>query len=275
MILRRRLRRMPPALLGMGVKRTLIQSLTALGLTTGLQLALDAGDANSYTSGQSWLDTNGNNCDFFLGADGSATASDPTFTGTPGGLSSEEYWAFDGGDYFTRAAANDAWINNLHKGSAAFTLAGYIWPGSLAVLATLFGTNGQNTANIGVDLLIAATTGNIGARCRAAGVLALNQNGSAIPVSAWSFFAWSQNEAGGAGASFLQVNSTVTTFNGVYTTPSASDATYTAQIGAAGNAVNPLRSGSRLPLFMAWEGAALTQAQLLAVFNATRGRFGI
>src|SRR5688572_16443964 len=45
----------------------LYQEIQGLGLTTGLQFSLDAGSADSYTSGQSWLDLSGNGQDFFRG----------------------------------------------------------------------------------------------------------------------------------------------------------------------------------------------------------------
>ena len=44
-----------------------ITMLRRLGLTNGLKLCLDAGDANSYTSGEPWLDTSGNGYDFNRG----------------------------------------------------------------------------------------------------------------------------------------------------------------------------------------------------------------
>ena len=101
----------------------LITTIRRCGLTTGLKLCLDKGDANSYASGQSWLDVSGNGYDFFLGATGGAEASDPTSNGTAGGRSPEEYWSFDGVQFFRLASANPTWVNNFHKDNAKFTLA--------------------------------------------------------------------------------------------------------------------------------------------------------
>jgi hypothetical protein len=55
-----------------------------LGLVTNCKLVLDAGEASSYTSGQSWLDLSGNGYDFFLGSTSGAAANDP-FGGPLGG----------------------------------------------------------------------------------------------------------------------------------------------------------------------------------------------
>ena len=75
--------------------------LTSNSLTTNLKLCLDAGDINSYSgSGQKWLDRSGLGHDFFLGVDGSANTDDPTFNGSPGNASSNEYFSVDGGDFF-------------------------------------------------------------------------------------------------------------------------------------------------------------------------------
>jgi len=109
-----------------GVKKptnvTLIDAITTAGLTSGLQLALDAGDTNSYSgSGQSWLDTSGNGYDFFRGITGGANSDDPTFNGTSGGISINEYWSFDGDDFFIYDSANETWMNNLHKNNAQWS----------------------------------------------------------------------------------------------------------------------------------------------------------
>ena len=69
---------------GTGKNYPLIDYIGELSLNSNLVLCLDAGDANSYTSGQKWLDRSGNGYDFFLGTTDSVQASDPTFNGTPG-----------------------------------------------------------------------------------------------------------------------------------------------------------------------------------------------
>ena len=110
------------------IQPTLITAITTAGLTSGIQYALDAGDSNSYSgTGQSWLDTSGNEQDFFRGADGSASTDDPTFNGTAGGLSDTEYWSFDGGDFFRYDSAQETWMDNLHKNNARFAFMAWVF----------------------------------------------------------------------------------------------------------------------------------------------------
>ena len=108
-----------------------IDTLTDNSLTTNLKLCLDAGDENSYTSGQSWLDLSGGGYDFFLGATGSAEATDPTFNGSAGGLTSAEYFSIvSEPEYLTYDSALETWMNNLHKNSANFSMCFWLWPTS-------------------------------------------------------------------------------------------------------------------------------------------------
>jgi hypothetical protein len=118
------------------------------GLTSGLRLCLDAGDGLSYRSGQSWLDRSGNGYDFFLGLNGSAAGDDPTFNGTPNLHSSNEYFGYDGGDFFAYDSVNEAWMQNLHKAGAVYSMMGigFVAPfSSLSLFATA-----NLTSHIGV-----------------------------------------------------------------------------------------------------------------------------
>lgn len=244
-----------------------------LGLTSGFQLALDAGDAASYTSGESWLDRSGNGYDFFRGATGAGgEASDPTFNGSAGGLSSSEYWSHDGGDYFTYDTTNEAWMNTLHKDSAVGTILFWAKPASLSVNQGLFGTGGAGAANIGMRILFTSAA-LLGFICVAGGTTSLNVSSDVgLAVGAWRFCGVSWDEAA---SSFTFYGNGTTAFQGVnYTSPSASNATFTAQIGAAGNAAIPVASGTLMAMTLAWT-VALSIPQMNALFNATRGRFGV
>jgi len=111
----------PPSFGGRGT--SLINTLKNLGLTTNLRVCLDAGDLNSYDgTSQTWKDLSGGGYDFFRGTSSSSDSSDPTFNGTAGRLSSGEYLSYDGGDYFTLAQTNPAWVNTFHKAGAKFTI---------------------------------------------------------------------------------------------------------------------------------------------------------
>ncbi len=100
-------------------------AIVSLGLTTGLQFCVDAGDILSITSASptKWLDRSGNGYDFNFGSGSGSDAADPTFTGTPGGNSSSEYLALDGGDYLTYDTTNETFMDALHKNSALFAWA--------------------------------------------------------------------------------------------------------------------------------------------------------
>ncbi len=248
-------------------KLSALQAIQALGLTTGLQLCLDAGDENSYTSGQVWNDRSGNAYNFNRGSSSGAEGSDPTFNGTAGQLSGNEFWSFDGGDYFTLGQANPTSINNLHKNNAVFALAAWIRVSALD--NSLFGTGPFP----GILWLI-----------RPAGVLRVNvQNGSgtvvnmdsvaAVGTNAWTFIASVINEAAGTG--LAQINSTQEVKSVSYSSPSSSNAPDAVKIGAEADNDFPLPNGSRIAMFNAWEGTIPTAANLLAFYNLTRGRFGV
>lgn len=248
--------------------------LRRLGLATNLRLCLDAGDAASYTSGQKWLDTSGNGYDFFLGLDGSATATDPTFNGTAGGLSSAEYFSFDGADYFTYDTTNETWMENLHKDNAIFTFMAWVYIGAQGSSQGLFGNNAATNTNIGIVWQVASS--NVQALTVTNGTAAsmLQTSSTTVPAGSWLCLGASLNEATGAGGIIWFQNGVTNTDTSTYTSPSASGATFTSAIGSRGNANGILTNNSRMAMFMAWE-AALSLSQMTAFYNATRGRFGI
>lgn len=242
--------------------------ISNLGLTSGLKLCLDAGDSASYTSGQSWLDTSGNGYDFFRGATGSATTDDPTFNGTPGALTASEYWSFDGDDFFTYDSTNEAWMNNIHKDGATFTIV--VW-------AYLGAANSQGLVGTGVSgggktgFYFSSSSGGLLSFVVATGAgVALNQTGPAlVGTGQWVMFTLSVAENGGATAGFFGQNNSFSTFNPAYTAPSAAAATDTFGIGRRGATEGILSAGGRVAMVAIWEGVTLTQAQVLSIYNAT------
>ena len=263
---------------------SLLGIITALGLQSNLKLCLDAGDLVSYSgSGQSWLDRSGGGYDWFRGADGSATATDPTFNGTAGGLSLSEYWSFDGGDYFTYDTTNEAWMSNIHKDNAAFTM--------LFIMYPIAGTSNQrvwsntNTSSeVGSELLITSSETLQFYTTNGSGGYPINKTtDGSVSGSAWQFIAVSLNEATGAGGGFFWRNgaymqvSSADTFDSTANTPSSSAATYTTKIGTDGNVANSgfFNNGTRLAGVAIWEGTRLTKANLDDLYSRLRGRFGL
>jgi hypothetical protein len=252
-----------------------IDIIVALGLSANLRLCLDAGDADSYTSGQSWLDRSGNGYDFFRGATNSATTDDPAFNGSAGGLSASEYFSFDGGDYFRYDTTNETWMQNLHKNNAAWTWCAWVRITNTATVRSFFGSNGgAQTTGTGVHI-VANASENLSVRCVNSNSLVLQADSTlAIPTAQWTFAGISFNEAAGAGGSFFYCDGTGETFDGTYSSPSSGNASQTFEIGARGNGNGPLASGERMAGFMMWD-AALSQANLTAIYNATRSRYGV
>lgn len=249
-------------------------ALAKLGALEGAKLILDAGDGASYTSGQKWLDLSGNGYDFFLGADGAATATDPTFNGTADRKSSGEYFSFDGGDYLTYDTTNETWMQNVHKNNAKLTIA--LWAYHVDTGVTSYcGTRGDTT---GTGFIYARLSG-VGVqafRCFNAGVDCLTIDGTSttqLPLNQWGMTAISIDEAAGTGSFFM--NGVQETFTSTYVGPSAGNASFTFQVGARGNANSPVSSGTRIGSFMMWEGQTLTLGQLQAIYATTRGKFGV
>lgn len=261
-------------------RKSFSEVLTGLGLTTNLKLCLDAGDILSWPkSPTKWLDRSGGGYDFDLGTSSTGEAADPAYQGVPGRKTKGEFFEFDGAKYFQYDAANEAWMENCHKNNALFSVLMWVRVGSISANSSLIGTNGGNAA-VGTGWHIAQTNsgdGHLLFRSVNAGSAAINIETTTAIVAAntMCLVSLSVDEAAGASGGFFGVNTTFETFTSTYASPAAGGASRVLEIGARGNGDAPINSGSRLAGVMAWEGVALTQAQVTAVFNATRGRFGV
>lgn len=249
----------------------LIHTLKRAGLATNLRMSLDAGDALSYTSGQSWLDRSGNGYDFFRGATSGAEGSDPTFTGTAGQRTSSTYWSFDGGDYFTYDSANEAWMHNLHKANAKWTVLFWWYAGSTGAKCSLFDTYGPGP--IGTAFQFSSSAANKYEVFIVNTSIVMSNVGPTVPATTWHMIALSVDAAAGASGGLWMLNDTPTTFNATYTSPSASNSSGTLQIGVE-NGITIIPNGSRMAMVAAWEGRALTQAELTVVYRLTKSRLG-
>ena len=272
---------MPPAVCGAAPasgNSSLIDIITTLGLTTNLKLCLDAGDADSYDPGvqtAKWLDTSGNGHDFYRGTSGVGDGAEPTFNGSAGGLSSAEYFSFDGGDRLDYDTTNETWMENIHKDNAIFSFMFAYRRGTGASSYRLFNTHISATA-IGFNISHNSNPAVLDFRVG---------NGTSNPFSqqttgtfaqdTWTILQGSLNEATGASGALLKINgSTAETFTSTYTSPStgaAAAATIGSRPGGAGN----LPSGSRLACMAIWEGTALSATNLTDIYNAIKGRFGL
>lgn len=260
-------------LVGRSGNPSLKQALDSRGLSSAAKMILDAGDSASYSSGQTWADRSGGGYNVFLGTTSASEASDPTFNGVAGRLSSFEYFSSDGGDVFTLNQTNPTWANNLHKDGCQWAAAGWVYLPTASDFSCLFGTQGNTVTNAGVRF-----------RCEAAGQhynLSLGSNQTTFtsvlsyPLSQWFFMACSINENGGSAGGIFRCNGTSEIFDPNYSGPTTSPANSTFQLLAKGGGNQALQAGGRIAMFVLWEGAAISDAMLASVYNATRGRFGL
>lgn len=210
-----------------------------------------------------------------LGGGGSLNSEDPTPHGEAGGMSREEYYEFDGTQFFTRVGAtNTAEIESLHKDGALLTAVGMIWIDNLAASHGVFGTNGGDLDSIGVGLSI-PTTGLLRFRAsNGSGVAALSVTSTAALIAGrWNFFAVSIDEA--ANVSRFNINGVASISTGTYASPSAANASFLMELASLGNdATTPLRAGDRLAQ-LAMFTSAMSADELEAIWQRSRVRFGI
>lgn len=253
-----------------GGNKSLSQIISDLGLTTNLKLCLDAGDANSYDPAvqtDKWLDVSGNGYDLFRGSVTGSDAADPTFNGTAGGLSDNEYFSYDGGDWFTYDSTLETWMNNLHKNNAIFTIVTAFYKPSLGDAVRIVTTRTTSTTSPGIYLRINSDdTFTFLERS--------NQifTSTAQTTAGWNILAMSFNE-GSSSLSFM-LNGAAESASVSYTSPSTTNSSLF-RIGTAVATTNPNPAGIRTAVTSMWEGTALTSQNLADLYDALKGRFGL
>lgn len=245
------------------------------GLATGLKLCLDAGDDESYSSGQKWLDTSGGGYDFYRGAGSGSEGSDPTFNGTVGRRSSGEYFSGDGGDYFTYDSANETWMNDLHKNgklTSAFCGVHVAADATLPIFSTWGNTS---NADHGVRFAYAASVDKLFVSYAWGSAPALNLldwpadtgwpytrlTGYSLTVAASAPYTYVYDGVTGGG-----------TFPA--TTPSSTNASDTLHLLAEGSVSSIAPNDTRMYFLAIWTPAELSAGQFMALHNTVRGRFG-
>lgn len=256
---------------------TLLQAISDRGILSGLKVCLDATDKLSITSASptKWLDRSGNGYDFNFGSGSGADAADPTFVGRPGGNSSGEYLSFDGGDYLTYDSANETAFEALHKDSAIWGACGWLYAGSTG-WRSLFGTSDSSFSIRGVQVAFSSLTTftvRVGNSTAPVGTSFDRVSVVASILNNWAFWGFGIDEP--ANSYRENINGVAASIACTYNAPSAVAAKHVLQIGAAGNAENPMKAGDRMACTALWQGYAPTAADLAAIFSATRGRFGV
>lgn len=260
---------------------SLVNELTNLGLLSNLKVCLDAGDPNSYPgSGQTWFDLSGNGNHFYRGSGSGSDSADPTYVGNGNGGTYREYFSYDGGDYFTLATANPSWLQTFHKAGAKFTIAEWVYTGDLTTPSSDFCMMGDSTRSDGFTYVGFFFGG--GTAAPAGGVSLVIGNGggayayskdsvATAPTLSFAFLGVAVDMA--AGTVVLQVNGTTESYTGQsLSLPSAASAETTMQIGSSGSGINPDMSGAGISSVAIWD-AAKTGAELLSIYNATKGRY--
>jgi hypothetical protein len=262
---------------------TLYEAIQRLGITSGLKLCLDAGDISSYDgSSQTWTDRSGGSYSFYRGSGSGSDGADPTFNGTAGNQTSSEYFALDGGDYFTLNQANPSWVTAMHKTGATFTIAEWVRPGTIGA-GNYYGYLGDQTSGspttgfvFGINAAdLGGATGALAAQINNASVSKWLKTSTALVTgSTWNFVAVSLDM--GAGTVVMQINGTQESTGSQAFTPSPATgaAAATLQIGATGSGTYP-DTAERYGEVGIWQGTALSAAQLSALYEATRSKFGV
>lgn len=254
-------------------------TLKKLGLFSDLQYCLDVGSRESYSgSGQLWNDLSGLGTNFMLGSTSGASADDPTFTGNAGGLDRDTYWAFDGGDHFLiDGTAIPSWANALHQDNAIFSLFGWVYiaaPGSFYRILGNYGNGAFGSSN-GITFSGTSSETLNYAVADGSGGGALVATTTATYGTGWVFMGMSINEAQGANGLMLQVNGSQEFFTSTYVTPSGSAASAGFRLYTNGSTSNNLPNGGRASMQALWLNRQLTAAQMMSVYQATRGRHGV
>lgn len=251
-----------------------------------MRLCLDAGDINSVPSStnQKWLDLSGGGYDFFRGTSGSSEGTDPTFSGTPGALSTEHY-SFDGGDYFTYDTTTENWMQSMGKSGTLITLVAVARIASNTKPFRFFSTLGDTFAEKGWDFGFSSSANKvIYTVTTAGGEFAWVTQGSSsnfpnlssqLPLLA--FFGMSI-EVGNTSPSYtssIVINGTTFTGNNVPLAATTINATNPARLGAAGDLNDISPNGSRLYALALWEGIKYSSNDLQKLYNEIRDRYGI
>lgn len=260
---------------GGGVNPSLKAIIDALGLGTNLKLCLDAGDSESYDPAiqtDKWLDTSGNGFDFYRGSGLGVDSADPTFNGVAGGLSSGEYWSFDGGDFFTYDSPVEAWMSALSADNAkwsCFFVGEFVDSTSnQAVFSTV---NAPSAIGNGLSMRLRSTDENlvIVVGDGVNGATQLLTSGAA--KTGLQFIGITYDEAS---TYTTRVGSAVNrnAINAAYLYPSTSGVA-SCRIGATSVTGFRFGAGTKLYCFAMWEGGVLSSENLAAIYTAFSARF--
>lgn len=249
----------------------------------GFAMHLNAGNILSYDgTSQTWanLDPPSDGLaktayDVYRGNDSVSGSDDPTFNGVAGDESVNEYFSFDGSQYFTlKSGTNTSFINSWHKNNAAFTA--IFWLETPAILPsngnTLFATCDATGTSDGVACQL-SNAGNMSFTATRSGALEFNESTATGFVTAGDIqmLAVSVNEA--ADEIIFYNNGDTEILSCTYTNPTSANAEQKLFIFGRDSG-NPMANGYKL-WDVKFRSNALTAAQLNTIFNAEKAIYGL
>lgn len=253
-----------------GDEQSFYQDIVDAGLTANLQLVLDAGSIDK-GSGQNWLDLSGLGHDFV----GQNTVA---YNGTPGDLSSSEYWLFDGSDNFQYDSANEGWMDDFHQDNADLAMLAWVYVIGSSIKQPICATGRFAGSLTGFDWYLSATE-KADFAVFDAGTNALVSNfADTVPnLNAWNLIGIRIDEAAGVGFHYLNgaynQKGGSDTWNCTYATPNTGGANHIWQIGS--DTGTRFVNNTRMTGLMVWGGGGIIKANMDTFWNATKGRFGL
>lgn len=267
---------------------TLKDILASIGVTP--TLCLDAADRASWSgSGTTWNDVSGNGYHFLRGATGSGSDA-PVFSGNVG-EAANACFTFDGTQFFRLNQANPAFINNMHKANAKFTVialwyapdgAVSYYDGVSNLFGSVYGDTGGNPATslIGVVQRIACNNTNQNYfRVGNGTTTVVFSEGAGNPSTLETYEGdWDPHvtsvDIAASTIAFLQGDRSTVRSAAAYASPTASGASQVLEVGASGNANGIAPNGNKIACFAIIDGVALTVAQQKEVAAKLRLRLG-
>lgn len=267
--------------------KTFLEMIQAASADSGLVMCLDAAALGSYPgSGQTFTDLSGNGNNFYRGANSTSEARDPTFNGTAGSLTENEYFSLDGGDYFNDTLSQ-SWADDWHKNNAEWTLVGVDLIKSSMDPNPLFSSYQATTfdTNRGIDIVVSInpSNGNMSfvMRSMSGSSTALTANPLSTPAYSFSdmlvFWAVAIDESAGASGGFMRWNELTGTFTATYSSPSSLDPPGTYNFGrrvtvGVGSVTIYAASGSRLYTRAAWN-RKLSSTEIANIYAQLQSRY--
>lgn len=205
---------------------------------------LDATKLSSYSgSGQTWsniieapADSESQTAyDFFLGADGTSSTDDPTFTGSAG--DSGAYFSHDGSDMFKIKNGNTSLIAGLHRdngGSPWWFAIAFRTPSSISGFSALFGTSGTGGSGSNSLEFLAGTVNSIRVNVTRGGSFTSNNFGAGLSTSTDYLVIISGDPTVSDDLTVWVNTSTGTTDTDMNASTSSTDTTHSADIGSRG-----------------------------------------